>query len=79
MNCHAENSILIQTLINYVPRMDIPQLIDNVQQNCHISDARHAGNYTLCVYLLTASCPKSYTSNPNSVTMPGRIIYNDSK
>ena len=52
MNCHAENSILIQTLINYVPRMDIPQLIDNVQQNCHISDARHAGNYTLCVYLL---------------------------
>lgn len=32
--------------------MDIPQLIDNVQRNCHISDARHAGNYTLCVYLL---------------------------
>ncbi|GMR16799.1 MAG: hypothetical protein BMS9Abin31_1183 [Gammaproteobacteria bacterium] len=32
--------------------MDIPQLINNVQLNCHISDARHAGNYTLCVYLL---------------------------
>ncbi len=32
--------------------MDIPRLIDNVQHNCHISDARHAGNYTLCVYLL---------------------------
>ncbi len=32
--------------------MDIPQLINKVQQNCHISDARHAGNYTLCVYLL---------------------------
>ena len=32
--------------------MDIPQLIDKVQLNCHISDARHAGNYTLCVYLL---------------------------
>ncbi len=32
--------------------MDIQQLIDNVQHNCHISDARHAGNYTLCVYLL---------------------------
>jgi len=32
--------------------MDIQPLIDNVQRNCHISDARHAGNYTLCVYLL---------------------------
>ncbi|MFV9615909.1 MAG: Sfum_1244 family protein [Gammaproteobacteria bacterium] len=32
--------------------MDIQQLINNVQLNCHISDARHAGNYTLCVYLL---------------------------
>ena len=32
--------------------MDIQQLIKNVQLNCHISDARHAGNYTLCMYLL---------------------------
>ncbi len=32
--------------------MDIQQLIKVVQLNCHISDARHAGNYTLCVYLL---------------------------
>ncbi len=32
--------------------MDIQQLINNVQLNCHISDARHAGNYTLCIYLL---------------------------
>ncbi len=46
------NSILLALPINYVPRMDIPALIDNVQLNCHISDARHAGNYTLCVYLL---------------------------
>jgi len=52
MNYYVENSILIQSLINYVPRMDIPQLINSVQLNCHISDARHAGNYTLCVYLL---------------------------
>jgi hypothetical protein len=28
------------------------QLTDTVQRNCHISDARYAGNYTLCVYLL---------------------------
>ena len=39
-------------LINYVPIMDIQKLINDVQLNCHISDARHAGNYTLCVYLL---------------------------
>jgi hypothetical protein len=32
--------------------MDIQQLSEIVQLNCHISDARHAGNYTLCVYLL---------------------------
>jgi len=52
MNCNAENSILSQSLINYVPRMDIAQLINRVQLNCHISDAKHAGNYTLCIYLL---------------------------
>jgi len=38
--------------INYVPRMDIQQLTRDVQLNCHISDAKHAGNYTLCIYLL---------------------------
>lgn len=27
-------------------------LINQVQKNCHIADARHAGDYTLCVYLL---------------------------
>ncbi len=32
--------------------MDIQQLTNIVQLNCHISDARHAGNYTLCIYLL---------------------------
>jgi hypothetical protein len=32
--------------------MDIQQLSNDVQLNCHISDARHAGNYTLCIYLL---------------------------
>jgi len=49
---YAVNSILIAAVINYVPRMDIPRLINDVQLNCHISDARHAGNYTLCIYLL---------------------------
>lgn len=32
--------------------MDIKQLISSIQLNCDISDARYAGNYTLCVYLL---------------------------
>ena len=27
-------------------------LIETVQTNCHIADARYAGDYTLCVYLL---------------------------
>ena len=31
---------------------EIKQLSDTVQHNCHIADARHAGDYTLCVYLL---------------------------
>jgi len=30
----------------------LKQLISDVQHNCHISDAKFAGNYTLCVYLL---------------------------
>ena len=28
------------------------QLVKQVQHNCDISDAKHAGNYTLCIYLL---------------------------
>lgn len=28
------------------------QLVEQVQFNCDISDANHAGNYTLCIYLL---------------------------
>ena len=30
----------------------LQSLLTAVQRNCHISDARHAGDYTLCVYLL---------------------------
>jgi len=33
-----------------IPRLDA--LIGEVQQNCHIADARHARNMTLCNYLL---------------------------
>ncbi len=35
------------------PTIDIQsKLISQVQHNCDISDANHAGNYTLCIYLL---------------------------
>jgi len=31
---------------------DLQSLAETVQHNCHIADARHAGDYTMCVYLL---------------------------
>ena len=31
---------------------NLQQIINTIQHNCHIADARHAGDYTLCVYLL---------------------------
>lgn len=31
---------------------DLADLIDSVQRNCHISDARYAGNYSMCTFLL---------------------------
>lgn len=33
-------------------RLRIETLRDTVQHNCNISDARHAGDFTLCVYLM---------------------------
>ncbi len=30
----------------------LQDIVNTVQHNCHIADARHAGDYTLCVYLL---------------------------
>ncbi|PKM45260.1 MAG: hypothetical protein CVV05_07805 [Gammaproteobacteria bacterium HGW-Gammaproteobacteria-1] len=33
-------------------RSDLHTLTAQVQHNCHISDARHARNYSLCIYLL---------------------------
>lgn len=31
---------------------DPQKLAENVQKNCHISDAQFAGNYTMCIFLL---------------------------
>jgi len=32
--------------------IELQNLAQTIQHNCHISDAKHAGDYTLCVYLL---------------------------
>lgn len=32
--------------------VQVQQLVETVQHNCHISDALHARNYSLCIYLL---------------------------
>jgi len=32
--------------------MNFANLVGTVRRNCHISDARHAGNYTMCTFLL---------------------------
>ncbi|MDH5612381.1 MAG: hypothetical protein OEY66_08005 [Gammaproteobacteria bacterium] len=46
---------------------DYTNLQQHVQNNCHISDARYAGNYTLCIYLLKMReyyrWEKAYTYN----------------
>jgi hypothetical protein len=31
---------------------ELPSLIDSVQRNCHVADARHARDMTMCIYLL---------------------------
>jgi hypothetical protein len=35
-----------------MPFPNFPQLVQSVQRNCHIADARHARELTLCTYLL---------------------------
>lgn len=35
-----------------MPTLDRDEIIRAVRQNCHISDARHAGDLTLCTFLL---------------------------
>ena len=35
-----------------MPSAEFNKLVATVQQNCHVSDAFYAGNYTMCVFLL---------------------------
>lgn len=32
--------------------LNLGQLINTIQANCHISDAKYAGNYSMCIFLL---------------------------
>ncbi|MHB8534045.1 MAG: Sfum_1244 family protein [Sulfuricaulis sp.] len=32
--------------------LNLGELVNTVQKNCHISDARHAGDFTMCIFLL---------------------------
>ena len=50
------------------------ELRQHVQQNCHISDASHAGNYTLCIYLLKM---REYYRWENSLAFDERIDNDD--
>ncbi len=54
---------------------DLQPIRHTVQTNCHISDARHAGDYTLCIYLLKMRelyrWEKGY---PFNVTLPGGAV-----
>src|SRR3989338_2219378 len=44
--------ILYDYLSGLLAMLNLGQLVNTVQKNCHISDARHAGDFTLCIFLL---------------------------
>src|SRR3989304_4243279 len=44
--------ILYEYLAGRGLMLNLGQLVNTVQKNCHISDARHAGDFTLCIFLL---------------------------
>jgi len=45
-------TLSVNTPTRIGPMIDTEQLAQSVQENCHISDAKYAGNYSLCVFLL---------------------------
>lgn len=53
----------------------ISDLAKTVQQNCHIADACHAGDYTLCVYLLKMRELYRWEQKENfSANLPNKIV-----
>jgi hypothetical protein len=54
--------------------LDFGQLVSAVQQNCHISDARYAGDYTICIFLLKM---REYYRWENDIPYSGTLPKND--
>lgn len=56
-------------------RIELESVSESVQRNCHISDARHAADYTLCIYLLKM---REYfrweTRTPLGAPLPGEEV-----
>ncbi|GMR09176.1 MAG: hypothetical protein BMS9Abin26_2192 [Gammaproteobacteria bacterium] len=50
------------------------QLLTTVQNNCHISDARHAGNYSMCIFLLKM---REYYRWEHDIPLTGNIARED--
>ena len=54
--------------------MNLGHLATTVQRNCHISDARHAGDFTLCVFLLKM---REYYRWENEIPLTGLLPKED--
>lgn len=53
----------------------ITKLSETVQHNCHIADASHAGDYTLCIYLLKMRELYRWENNkPFSTALPNEVV-----
>ena len=54
--------------------LNIGQLVSTVQKNCHISDAQHAGELTLCIYLLKM---REFYRWENEIPLTRQLAKND--
>ena len=54
--------------------MNLGHLATTVQRNCNISDARHAGDFTLCVFLLKM---REYYRWENAIPFTGTLLKED--
>ncbi|HLD13706.1 MAG TPA: hypothetical protein VJB18_03220 [Burkholderiales bacterium] len=54
--------------------LNIGQLVNTVQKNCHISDAQHAGELTLCTYLLKM---REFYRWENDIPLTRQLAKND--
>lgn len=54
---------------------DLKTLTESVQNNCHISDAQYAGQYTLCIFLLKMREYYRWEKNiPQSHSLPKKAV-----